>query len=186
MKFTRAKESWFGVIEALEDGSWMDNQALNYRRGPKIVNFLSFWSVFPNLRHLGPPDGSHRSPWPNLLFSDTKFQYLVTKSFSWNTSEKPSTKNFFFGYFQIFWPFGGPLQTPGGTWRCPCLRIFFISYSTTKWPWNKTSPRFFTNLLRKSKEYKANSHKFGLFSIVPHTPNKGGQYIRSWVWRFWK
>ena len=33
--------------------------------------------------------------------------------------------------------------------------------------------RFFTNLLRKSEEYKVNSHKSGLFSIVPHTPKRG-------------
>ena len=126
LKFTRAKESWFGVVEALEDGSWMENQALNYRRGPKIVNFLSFWSVFPNLRLLGPPDGSHRSPWPNLLFSDTKFQYLVTKSFSWNISENINKKLIFWLFsdiLAIWWPSTDPWSTR----RCPSCE-FFLSH----------------------------------------------------------
>ena len=64
----------------------------------------------------------------------------------------------------------GPLKGPRGALACgfSIFQILLLNVLQTR-----PGPRFFTNLLRKSKEYKANSHKFGLFSIVPHTPKSG-------------
>ena len=65
----------------------------------------------------------------------------------------------------------GPLEGPRGAlaYGFSTFQILLLHDLQTR-----PGPRFFTYLLRKSNEYKANSHKFGLFSIVPLTPKRGG------------
>ena len=64
----------------------------------------------------------------------------------------------------------GPLEGPRGAVACEFFIFHILLLNVLQ---TRPGLRFFTNLLRKSKEYKANGHKFGFLLIVPHIPKRG-------------
>ena len=140
---------------ALDEGSWKDIQALYFQRRQKIAKMIiRFWSFFPTLSISGsiggPLDGSLKGPWPFILFSYTRWQYLYIKFSSPIAFEKKQPQNSHdFGHFQLFWSFGGPLRTPGGPPRDPTRLPRLILCSTTYYLSNKTNPKVFYQFVKK-------------------------------------
>ena len=89
--------------------------------------------------------------------------------FEMNHEQKP---NFLvvFTYFGYLVALYGSLEGPKGAPACKfSLSHILLLIGLQTIP----APRFFTNLLKNSEEYKVNSHKFGFFSMMPHTPKRG-------------
>ena len=74
----------------------------------------------------------------------------------------------FFGHSGAIW---GSLKGPLGVTIIYFLKFYILLLNTVQ---TRPTPRFCINPLRKYKKKKVSIHKFGLFSVVPRTPPKGG------------
>ena len=75
-----------------------------------------------------------------------------------------------FSYYGHLMALYGPLEGPRGAVACEFFIFHILLLNVLQ---TRPGLRFFTNLLRKSKEYKANGHKFGFLLKVSHIPKRG-------------